>query len=106
MDRNSQRDVAVKVVPDKFRELVQREISALHHVRRAGVSRVAHLLDTLLGDDGETYLVLEWVLGRESETCHSRISSRALTAIFVIAGWFQGFIWSSTRFGDATNISI
>ena len=50
-------------MPERLADLALREIEALQEVKRAGVSRVANLLDHLKDADGSTNLVLEYVTG-------------------------------------------
>ena len=59
-DPASGQEVAVKIVPKRLDHLAMQEVQALQEVKRAGVSRVANLLDHLNGLDGSMHLVLEY----------------------------------------------
>ncbi len=56
-----------KVVPKRLDHLAVQEVQALQEVKRAGVSRVANLLDGL---DGSTHLVLEYDPGGCNSCCN------------------------------------
>ena len=57
-------------MPQRLDHLALQEIKALQEVKRAGVSRVANLLDHFKGPDGVNYLVLEYGHDCRSTCCH------------------------------------
>ena len=69
-DPASGQEVAVKIVPKRLDHLALQEVQALQEVKRAGVSRVANLLDHLNGLDGSMHLVLEYDPGCCNSCCN------------------------------------
>ena len=102
-DNNSKHEVAVKIVPQRLDHLALQEIRALQEVQRAGVSRVANLLDHFRGSDGSTYLVLEYVFGCCSVFCIYRKScARLIFCCRLVDGFdlYQYSVWrNDKRFG-------